>query len=87
MDHTGNLTSVFSLDRDTVTVSAHGNDRVLKVGTKRAIYHTGQGSMHFVIDLCHLSSDMLQCRACLITDFIFFDNTSSNLGCQNRYRI
>ena len=87
MDHTGNLTSVFGFYRNTIAVSAHCDNRILKIGAKGAIYHTGQSRMYLVIDLPHLSSDMFQCRACLVADFVFFDNTSSNFSRQNGYRI
>jgi len=37
MDQTRYLASVFGFDRDTVAVPAHGDDRILQIGTERTV--------------------------------------------------
>ena len=87
MDHTGNLTSVFRLYRQTISAISHGDHRILQIRTGRSVYHGVQGIMHFVIHLAHGSANLQKCRAGIISHLIVSQNAAADLRSQGRNRI
>ena len=53
MDHTWNLSLVFSFDRNTVATISHGDHRVLKVISGTAIYQGSKLGMNAVVGKLH----------------------------------
>ena len=86
MDHPVDLTAIFGFDWNTITVSSHGDDRILQIGAQRTIHQIGKGGMDFIIDLSDAAADILQGTAGIITDFIFSLNTAFNFGGQRKQR-
>ena len=86
MNHAGHLRSVFGFDRNTVAVTTHGNNSVLQISAEWTIDHTGQCRVYTVIHCADLTADLLQRAAGIVTDLVFADDTTVNLGRKKRYR-
>ena len=87
MNHAGNLASVFSLYRKTVSSVTHGDHRILQIRPGRTIYHGVQGVMHLVIHLTHGTADLQKRCAGVICHLIIGKNTAADLRSQCRNRI
>ena len=79
MDHAGNLTAVFCLDGDTVTVASHGNNSVLQITAQRTIYQTGQSRVYPVINLIDGAADVLQRAAGIVVYLLLAQDTAADL--------
>ena len=71
MYHTRNLSFVFCLDRNAVASVSHGNNRILQIIAGTSIYKRGELCMDPVSGNLHVSSNLAEVAACIITDLIF----------------
>ena len=86
MDHSIHLVSVFGLDRDTVTVSAHGDDRILQIGAQRSVDKIRQRRVHLIIQGANAAADTLQSTAGIVADLVLPLDTAFNLCGKRRQR-
>ena len=56
---------MLSTDRDTVSVTSHGDHRILQVGSKGTVDHSVKLLMDTVVGEHDAPSDVLKSRACI----------------------
>ena len=78
MDHTRNLSFVFSFDLNTVAAISHGDHRVLKVISGTAIYQGSKLGMDAVVCKLHAAANMHQPAACIVADLILGKDASAD---------
>ena len=76
MDQPLYLASVFRFYRKTVTVPAHGNNGILKIGAPGAVYQPVKGGVHPVVNRVHIPPDPLQLTAGVVCDLFLGDNAA-----------
>ena len=86
MDHAVYLTSVFGFDRNTVAVAAHRDDRILQIAAEGSVDQTVQRCVDFVVDPGYAPADMFECRACIVADLVFCDDTTFDLIAEQSQR-
>ena len=79
MYHTRNLSFVFCLDRNAVASVSHGNNGILQIIAGTSVYKRGELCMDPISGNLHVSSNLAEVAACIITDLIFRENASSDL--------
>ena len=87
MYHTGYLSFVFCFDRNTVASVSHSDHCVLKVITCASVYKRGQLGMDSVSGDLHISANLTQGAAGIITDLIFRKNTSADFCSERSKRL
>ena len=87
VDQTAYLSAVFCFDRDTVTVAAHGDDRILQTGAQRSVYQTVQRRMDLVIESVDAPADSLQRTAGIVADLLLADDAALDFICKERQRL
>ena len=70
MYHTGNLSLVFCLDRDTVTAISHGDNGILQVIACASVDERRKLCMDSVSGKFHISTNLTEITACVIADFV-----------------
>ena len=82
MYHPRNLSFVFCLDRNAVASVSHGNNGILQIIAGTSVYKRGELCMDPVSGNLHVSSNLAEVAACIITDLIFWEDASADLCCK-----
>lgn len=84
MNHAVHLALVLCLDRDAVTVVAHGNHGILKVAAVGAADHGHELAVYLVVGLEHGAADALQLRAGIVGNLLLGEDAAVDFSGQPR---